>query len=472
MPSAALNTDGEYLHPYGLLHTTNRNWSRTKIETDPQNSEAFQVCQWLYGRAGGFCKVGLYGKHILYPTEVMRNPDKMASSIGSRRYKRSNTVISVATYQNDKDGTQKNLLTINALCIDIDYCTSCDRDIRNMECDKAVSRFFCDILLDEIIPMPTYIEYGRNFRLVYVLDNPYIIPQSDTKRKDVLTFLRRVIQVISEKIQSVEDWGVDKRYKVTPYVRIPESLNIKWDFSQTNPIPVSIDEVRIWNSMPYVHLWDIEKLADTVLPELPSWYDDYKSKEKKKHKQEHTVIRFNPFDSLFQKRMEDLETLQSIGWDKGFRETMVYLYRLTAVQSGLSESDALDKAIAFNNGFRTPLKESEVKVKCKPSNYQYKYKNSTIREMLNLGKDVYPHLFAGDGLSRHDRYERDKDAIKTRKIEKGFVSKSEKLEITYKQIIKLHEQGMKQKDIANELGIPLRTIKRYYSTLRTDGRLQ
>lgn len=470
MPTTALKID-EYQRPFGLIYTTNPNWKHTQIEQDPENSQAFQVCQWLYGRAGGFCKVGLYGKHNLYATEVMTDYEKMASIIGSRRYKQSNTVMSVATYRDNKDGTQKNLLTINALCIDVDFSTSRNRDIRDLEANEAVYKFYSEILLNDIIPMPTYIEYGRNFRLIYVLYNPYLIPKAEKKRKSVLTFLRRIIQVISETIQAEDDWGVDNRYNVTPYIRVPESVNIRWENYMDNPHPISIHEVNIWQPMQYNILWDIERLADNVLLELPDWYDEYKSKQKKQaqKKKDSNVIRINPFGSLFKKRMEDLEALQSLGWDIGYRETMTYLYRLTAIQSGMTENEALDAAIAFNRGFAHPLKEREVENKCKPSNNEYKYKNTTIRELLNLGDKIYPHLFEGDGLSRHDRYERDKEKYKANKIENGFVSKSQKLDDLYLQILELKKQNMKQKEIADTLNIPIRTIKRYYSAMKSKG---
>ena len=467
MSSAALKHD-DYQRPFGLQHTTNSSWRNTKIEQDPENSPAFQVCQLLYGRAGGFAKVGQYSKHNFYATEVLTDPYKMASVIGSRRYKQSNTVLSVATYRSPQDGTQKNLLTINALCIDVDYGSSKCANIRDLEAKEAVYKFYSEILLDEVIPMPTYIEYGRNFRLVYVLEKPYIIPKTEKKRKSVLTFLRRVIQVISESIQSADDWSVDNKYKVTPYVRVPESHNVKWDNYRDNPFPSSCHEVCVWFPQDNL-LWNIERLADTVLRDLPDWYDKYKSKQKVRKHAQTNIIRFNQFQSLFQKRMEDLQNFQQIIGDDdiGHRETAIYLYRLTALQSGMSEQEALDSAIAFNQRFAHPLSEHEVRSKCKPSNKEYKYKNTTIRSMLCIDEKIYPFLFAGDGKTRHDRYEESK----TKKLENGYKSKANKLEELFAQILELHTNGMKQKEIADYLDIPIRTMKRHYSSMRKVGML-
>ena len=467
MQSTAEKLD-DYQRPFGLLHTTNPSWKDTQLEQNPENSDAFHVCKLLYGRAGGFVKVGHYNRHSFYATEVLLDPYKMASVIGSRKFKQSNTVLSVATYRNAKDGTQKNLLTVNALCIDIDYCCSKNPAIRDLQASEAVSKFYADVLMDEIIPMPSYIEYGRNFRLVYVLEKPYLIPKTEKLRKIVLVFLRRIIQVISETIQSVEDWGVDNKYKVTPYVRVPESYNVKWENYTTNPIPVSSDKVCVW--MPYRNfLWNIERLADTVLPDLPDWYDKYKKKSAVKKQSKSNIIRFQQFQNLFQSRLNDLKTYQSIlGTDDiGYRETATYLYRLTALQSGMSEQESLEEAIAFNRKFAHPLSEHEVKFKCKPSNKDYKYKNTTIRSLLGIDTEMYPFLFAGGGKSRHERYEQDKE----RNIQNGYIPKAKKLDAVYQEILKLHNRGMKQREIADSLEIPIRTIKRYYASMRKNGML-
>ena len=202
-------------------------------------------------------------------------------------------------------------------------------EIANLPVNEAVRTFISYFLLDEILPLPTYIEVGRNFKLVYILDHPFIIPKTVAKKKreSIFTFFRRIIQVISETIQNAGcgDWGVDAAYKIAPYLRVPESYNVKWDESDFkfthqsqfknmfNPDfekgfqPKSVDEVYIsefsnWNT------WDIDKLADTVLPPIDeSWYYDYKEKQNKKPKQKKPTVQKLYSKNLFKQRMEDLD---------------------------------------------------------------------------------------------------------------------------------------------------------------------
>lgn len=453
----------EFNRPYGLSHTTNLAWRDTELENDPENSWAYKICNLLYGRAGGYAKVGLYGKHSFYYTDVLRDPNKFAAIIGSRRYNRSNTVVSVCTYRTDNDGAQRNLLTINAVCIDIDFKASNDPSIATMEATDAVSKFYGHFILSEIIPHPTYVEYGRNFRLVYVLKSPFIVPKKEKVRKNILSLFKRIITVISETIQSHADWGVDKKYNVAPYVRIPGSQNVKWEnFDPANPCPSSVDEVRIAEYCSSMYLWDIQELIEIVLPEKPEWYDEWKQKQKKKGKTK-SKVRTKSLSELCRKRMDDLATLQKLGWDEGHREFMVFLYRLSAVQSGMSPDEALEAAQQFNSHFKKPLHPHTVSVQCKPPHNGYKYKNVTIRNELGLGKNDYPHLFEGDGKSRHDRYEE----TKQKQIAAGtLIPKQQRLEQTYTQIISMQKAGASRKEIEKTLNIPTSTMTRHLKEIR------
>lgn len=459
----------DFKRPNDLKHTTNHEWEITDLELDPENSWAYRICQLLYGRTSGYAKIGLYNKHRFYATRALRDPNMVSSIIGSRRYSRNNTVMSIATYRSDKDGTQKNLKTINAVCIDVDISSSRNLEIAGMDTYDAVKKFYFDFVENKIIPAPTYIEYGRNFRLVYVLDRPFYVPKSESKRKSILTLFKRIIQCLSETIQSCEDWGVDKKYNPTPYVRVPASKNVRWDdFDPAAPYPSSVHVINIAEDYSTMYLWDIQELIEYVLPDKPAWYDPWKETSKKKNKgkkksKEKSTAYTASLETLCNQRMADLETLQALGWDTGYREAMTYLYRLTALQSGMIPDQALEAAQRFNAGFAHPLDPHRVITQCKPSNVHYRYKNSTIREELGLGENDYPNLFAGNGLSRHERYEADK----RKQIADGkLIPKKQRLEEIYSRIISLQQSGMSRKEIETTLGIPQRTMTRYLKTIR------
>lgn len=476
-------SNGLLNRPVGLANTTNLAWQDTDLDICPPISDTAKIFNLLFHEADGYVKIGQYINHEFYHTNALRDPFKVSAIIGSRKFKRNNAVFSICTYRDNNDGSQRNISTINAVVIDIDYQASSSSEIANLPVKEAVRTFISNFLLDEIIPLPTYIEVGRNFKLVYILDHPFIIPKkiSQKKKESIFTFFRRIIQVISETIKNAGcgDWSVDTAYKVAPYLRVPESYNVKWDESDFKFIrnsqfknmfnpnfdkgsqPKSVDDIYISEFSSW-YTWDINKLADTVLPPIDeNWYYDYIERKNKKSKQKKSTVQKLYSKDWFKQRMEDLESLQSLGWNIGYREFMVYLYRLTAYQSGMTIDESLDAALRFNSKFQTPLHEHTVKTQCKPAKYDQKFRDCTIREKLGLGDNDYPHLF--NGLSRHERYEQ----TKQQKIKSGALkTKSQQLEETYQQIIELQKQGYKRKDIEKQLGIPHRTMTRYINTIK------
>lgn len=209
--------------------------------------------------------------------------------------------------------------------------------------------------------------------------------------------------------------------------------------------------------------WDFDEFTEVVLPPKPEWYDSWKEKQtKKSRKKEPLQLRYTTYN-LFQDRMHDLEKLQTLGWDVGYREKMVFLYRLSALQSGMTSEEALKAALEFNSAFATPLLPHDVEVRCKPSNPNLKYKNSTIRRELDLDDRMHPLLFQSSSETQSQRYQRRKEE----KIQSGaLVTKQQRLEETYQQIIELKGKGKKQKEIEELLNIPHRTMTRHVKTLK------
>lgn len=457
--------------PEGLTNTTNLAWRYTKIERSPEETEIFKIFSMMFAKAKGFVKIGQYNNHEFYPPEALQDPYKVSAIIGSRKYKRNNAVFSVCTYRDKTSGSQNNVLSINAVCIDVDYHTSRNQDIAELSADTAVKKFCQFYLYGNLIPEPTYIEVSHNFRLVYVLDAPFVVPKGKKTREGIFTLFRRIQQVISETITSYEDWGVDTQYKVAPYVRIPESKNIRWNptttFQQVTQnrkcyeVQYS-EEVHIYKASSW-QSWDFDELTEVVLPPKPEWYDSWKEKQaKKSRKKEPLQLRYTTYN-LFQDRMHDLEKLQTLGWDVGYREKMVFLYRLSALQSGMTSEEALEAALEFNSAFATPLLPHDVEVRCKPSNPNLKYRNSTIRRELDLDDRMHPLLFQSSSETQSQRYQRRKEE----KIQSGvLVTKQQRLEETYQQIIALKGEGKKQKEIEEILTIPHRTMTRYVKTLK------
>ena len=326
-------------------------------------------------------------KNKTYFTAALRDPFKISSILGQRYFGRDNLYIPVATYRNGVSFSYENLASINAICIDVDYRNSYNKNIFSLSAIEAMRMFYSDLVLSYHIPRPTYIEYGRNFRLVYILDQPFFISKKKSVRQKCIRLIHRIGTLLGKAIMKQGEWAVDS-FKVAPFVRVPESINLKKD---NNSGHLESYEVSIFKTgCP----WDFTKLCEAVLPDLP------KSKKEKK------VKTYSPHstEKLLLQRLEDLKTYQKhLGEnDIGYREFMVFLFLLTAVQVGNDEKTALDLAKIFNNQFVHPLLLVQVEKSCKPKKYNIKYCNSTIRDFLDCPYNL--HLFEGNGLTNKEKY--------------------------------------------------------------------
>ena len=205
-------------------------------------------------------------------------------------------------------------------------------------------------------------------------------------------------------------------------------------------------------------LWNINELAAAVLPELPDWYDKWKNNKKT------TTRRVGTAQSVMKKRLQELKDLQagltecdiSHRTSRDYRMKLTYLFRLTAVQSGYSDSDALQEAIVYGQKFVPPLGPHDVEVECRPTSYKNKFRDATIRDMLCLTDSEFPSLFQGKGMNRKDRYQLEKKKA----IQNGYITKQQKMINEWSQIQRLLSEGHTQKEIAAELSISTRTLLR------------
>lgn len=449
-------------------YTTNIQWRGTNLDQCPEESDAFWVCSVLFSQAPGYAKIFERPKFRMYSTNVLRDPQKVAAILGANNYRRNNARISVATFKTADNGDMRNILSVNAICIDINFRGSLDPKIRSMNVVDAYRLFCREYLETGTLPPPTYIEYSYNFRLIYILDAPYFIPKGEKRKQGVLSLFGRIKTVLTGKID--EKWNPDHDNTIAPYIRIPESIDIKWPSHHDTMWNIKIhpeysEAVKIEKNLPYLGvLWGIKQLAADVLPDLPEWYDTWKESQKDGPNNLRPKKNYLQ-DALFQ-RIDDLCVLQHSGYgDVECWKTMLYLYRLTAMQCGLSNLQALAATQCFNSLFPIPLSDEQVNQKSTPTNINQKFKNETIRKKLGLQKDQFPDLFK-PAETRQQRYHR----IKAQQIESGtLITKKQKLEDIYSEIQHLFERGYKQTEIAEKLDIPISTMKRYYASMRERG---
>lgn len=424
----------------------------------------------LYEGAGGFIKImsGNNRKGYFYSKEALCDEVRLEAILDSRRFSLDNVYASMATYKTMKEATMGNILTVNALAIDADFTLQSGQE--EITTEEAINALHLAVL--DGFPEPTYVECSRNMRLVYIFEKPYIIPQNKEKAEACRTFLKRVAICLSEELNrhsEVIHFNATPQ-RLTSFIRIPYSVNKRTygHYDHDRKVFV-IDVVHKYevHTEQFGDRWDIEKLSELALPPLFHGYKEWKQKSRQKKQNKVTYIKPQ---GIAERRLTELEELQRRGYDVGYREKLCYLYWVTVRQTGKTEEEAIEAVKAYNSKFKIPLGEHRLLTDCKPSNYinlsgkqcegwERHFKDSTIREQLGLGMEE-ADLFGGKGMSNAEackRYYEKKIAGNT---------KQKQIEQHVEEVKRMREAGMKWKEIADVMGVSLRTAKKYGERLK------
>lgn len=323
-----------------------------------------------------------------------------------------NKMITQSTYRTKGSACMDNINTVCCLAIDVDHEFRDDNgelleplDVWNRFCWSCAER-------DLYFPSPTYIEYGHRFRLVYIFESPVCLRiRNREKRKSTVIWLNRIGQAIADMMNSVDPLYHAEAQQLTKSLRVPGSINLKYKavYSQTQKKYVFHCLYKYYISIKKPcngKKWDVHELSDWVLPDLPDWYDSYKSRLHKKAPYI-SVLKQNVHWNLklmLKNRMNFLERLQQEGWDCGYREKMCFFYWNFALQSGMSAQEAREAACRFNKGFFTPMPEKEMLQHSLPRK-TYFYRADTLMKQLDVSKELARKF----GLISSDRREYDRE---------------------------------------------------------------
>lgn len=443
------------------------------------NSEITEIAETfskLYEGAGGFIKImsGNNRRGYFYSKEVLCDEIKLEAILESRRFSIDNVYASMATYKTMKEATMGNILTVNALAIDADFTLQNGQE--NITTEEAINALHLAVL--DGFPEPTYIEFSRNLRLVYIFEKPYIIPQNREKAEACRTFLKRVAICLSEELNRHSEviYFNATPQRLTSFIRIPHSVNKRtyghYDYDRKVFVIDVVNRYEV-DIKQFGDKWDIEKLSELVLPPLFSGYKEWKQKNRQKKQNKVTYIKPQ---GIAEKRLTELEELQRRGYDVGYREKLCYFYWVTVRQAGKTEEEATEAVKAYNSQFKIPLEEHRLLTDCKLSKYidgrsgkqcegwERHFKDSTIREQLGLGV-AEADLFGGKGMTEAERA-RNYRKRKRAEAEIAGNTKQKQIEQHVEEVKRMREAGMKWKEIADSLGVSERTARKYGERLK------
>ena len=303
---------------------------------------------------------------------------------------------------------------------------------------------------NKIIPRPSLIlDTGRGILLLWGIERvPYM----------ALPLWKSIQEYLYSQLK---EFGADRKaLDATRVFRVPGSINSK-----------SGTRVKILDRYDYVYT--LREIQREFLPDL----DENRPKKKGRPKK---LVYIHRERSLYQGRILDLVKLCELrNYDvKGYREIILFLYRYYLCYFYEDEEKALEDTLELNSMFIYPLSEKEViratrsaeKV-FKSKDKQYKYKNETLIELLEISEYEQTYMKVIIGKNEYKRRHRNRE--KNRYLEKlklyGKITEQEKISQRRQKIKALLDEGLKQKDICDRLNISKRNCIRDIKFLKDQG---
>ena len=395
------------------------------------------------------------GKNKVYPTSSLKDPMKLRQVINS--FGREDILFSLNPFRTMDRATRSNLFCINAIPVDVDYKNI--KELKDLEPHQVIKLLEMDFF-ESKIPTPNFVEYGNQIRLIYSVETCYI-PRF---RDNVVTLARRISEVFSKELK---EYGAEKQ-NLESYFRIPGSINTK-----------NGAEIKVFSYDDAV-IYTLSELQELWLDELPKWYKKRKGRVKAPKK----VVKLHNVYSLNCNRLMDFEKIQSylnsIGATE-LRARLCFQYRNYTLiklkyQNGELKTEdyefAKEEMLKFNNNFNEPLRGHIIESATRVVNYrQYLYKNETLIDFLELDYEICERLGLQSIYKVLDKRERNKENYKKKLKSEGKMSKKEELEQIREKIKTLRAKGFLNKEISEQLDIPIKSLERHITYMRKNGLL-
>ncbi len=353
-----------------------------------------------------------------------------------------NCYLSVNTYYKPQRNV-RSVRHLNAFYVDIDYYK------HGVSFDDVMHTLQHHIEHERIVK-PTYIiDSGRGIYLIFKIED---VPGKYKQTKNLYSAVQQYICDLFADVGA--DYGAKDIARV---LRVPTTMNTKAN-KRVTILEHNADAIYTMAMFrELVYPFGLERAS-----KAPVRTSEKKGKLK---------YLYNAY-TLYKARSEDLKTVCKLrNYDvRGMRDKFLFIYHYFMMQIHQVEQVALYYTLNLNEDFVEPLEEKEVKSLVKSSvrayydhledkTKGYNYKNETLIDLLEITEDEQVHLKTI--ISKDIKYARNNERRKaSRRSENGLTKRQKDKLSLIERVQELHEQGVSNKQIAEQLEISLSTVKR------------
>lgn len=424
--------------------TKQLNKSSVELHFDSFSITLSEYSETMYpkGDEGGYVSVATKDQH-------WKERNVPISKWTSKVNLNTNCYVSINTFYKPERRI-RSVRHLNAFFVDIDYYNV---GISKEDVFHAIEFF---INTDRIVEPTFVIDSGRGLYVIWKIEDvPGIYKQTKSLYQHIQQYIYELFK----------DVGADPGAKdIARVLRVPNSLHTQ--ANKRVKVNYFTPEAIYTMSMFQQYVDPFEIYRNKV-------YKKAKNKPVSRSERKRNIKYLFNIYTLYKARANDLETLCKLrNYDlKGMRNNILFVYHYFMMHIHRDEQVALYKTLNLNDKFIEPLPENSVKSYVQSSvraYYEhledrtkgYNYKNDTLIELYNITPEEQKQLKTI--ISQREKYDRkNKRRRQNRRNKAGLTPRQAKKQETINKVKALHEQGLKQVEIAKKLNINQSTVSRY-----------
>lgn len=407
------------------------------------NSEMVYFADAIHRNDDGYITIAVKSADGTWKQKHFDGTEKLLKGISKTYSTTRDIYMSVQSFYKP-NRSSANIRRINAICIDLDNHMDGD----SVTSPETLYTSLKNNLVDnDIIPCPSIaVHSGRGLHLYWLLD-PLPIQG----------------MLFWQAVSSAMAGSIGKWLKNNNSCYVVDA-GISCDASRVMRLPGTVNQKsKTMCKLLYLNKSNVYRL-DRLKKQYGYGVIEKKDKQYRKHKSTAGTV-----SVLLYNRIKDLETIQLLRYDDKkvdkCRRRMTFLYRHMLLQLGYTSDEAKYRTKTFNNNFKKPLSDNKVLKSTKSAEKAYtegtiyKYKSSTLIELLQITKKEMKHLITL--IDDITRYQRKKEKRRNRyRDEDGLTLKQRAMLIAREEISDYKEKGYTLNHIAKITGYSVSKVKR------------